>query len=146
MDMAGWVPPAFPLLGSSPSLQQRPGYSSACLEHLWFIEPETAGSCRPGKCLQGQSAVSCSCDTWSWQSRGPTTPQPEQHKSRLGRGASSLAEPQRRRENHPYQATWHEEDAAFSALVCASKQSRRTWNGFRNELGVSQGSGKCALQ
>lgn len=50
------------------------------------------------------------------------------------------------RENHPYQATWHEEDAAFSALICASNRSRRTWNGFRNELGVSQGSGKCALQ
>lgn len=37
-------------------------------------------------------------------------------------------------------------DAAFSALVCASNQSRRTWNGFRKELGMSQGSGKYALQ
>lgn len=146
MDMGGWVLSAFPLLGSSPSLQQRQGYSSACLEHLWFIRAEIARSCRPGKCIHGQSATSRSRDTRSWQCQGPATPQPEQHKSRLGRAASSLAEPQRKRENHPYQATWHEEDAAFSALVCTSNRSRRAWNGFRNELGVSQGSGKCALQ
>lgn len=95
MDMGGWVPSAFPLLGSSPSLQQRQGYSSACLEHLWFIGPEIAGFCRPGKCIHGQSAVSHSRDTRSWQCRGPATPQPEQRKSRLRRGASSLAGPQR---------------------------------------------------
>lgn len=103
MDMGGWVLSAFPLLGSSPSLQQRQGYSSACLEHLWFIRPEISVSCRPGKCIHGLwiPAVSLSRDTQSWQCRGATTPQPEQHKSRLGRGASSLAEPQRKGENHP---------------------------------------------
>lgn len=101
MDMGGWVPSAFPLLGSSPSLQQTQGYSSACLEHLWFISPETAVSCRPGKCIHGQSATSRSRDTRSWQCHGAVTPQPEQHKSRLRRGASSLAEPQRKRRTTP---------------------------------------------
>lgn len=135
MEAGGWVlspfaPPGQPCVQPSPELSP----SRASLPPAWWT--------RSGQVLQAwqvhrRAPPACSCL--------PRRVMPDSGGERHPSAASAKEEGEPSPPGRVARGARCTE-AAFSALVCASNPSRRTWKGFRKELGVSQGGGKYALQ